>query len=64
MVDTFCILFSTIGCLVVIVRAVQLDRVLPWFAPEQAPEPEAAPDAPAARAGWRATAAARRKGPA
>jgi hypothetical protein len=65
MVDTFCILFSTIGCLVVIFRAVLLDRSVPWFQPEKAPVPKAAADAQVPRSGWRTNAtAARRKGPA
>jgi hypothetical protein len=63
MIDNFCVLVSTIMCLVVIVRAVQLDRILPWFQAEKAPEPKAEPAAEALRAGWRADAAARRKDP-
>ncbi len=31
MIDDSVILFSTIMCLVVIVRAIRLDSVLPWF---------------------------------
>jgi hypothetical protein len=30
MVDNVCIIFSTISCLIIIIRAAKLDR-LPWF---------------------------------
>lgn len=63
MIDTFCILFSTGMCLVVVLRALQLDRLLPWFKPEPDPkQAEAAPLTPPGRVGgepaWRARAAA------
>jgi hypothetical protein len=40
MIDSVCILFSTVMCMLVIVRAAKLDRMLPWFRPEpKMPEP-------------------------
>ncbi len=60
MIDDFCILLSTGACLFVILRAVRLDRVLPWFAVKATiPDPDTS-SSTAVQAGWRARAAASR----
>ena len=41
MINTLSILISLFGCVFVVVRAVMLDKTLPWFAPR--PETPAAP---------------------
>ena len=48
MIDTVAILISTLGVLYIIIRATQLDAILPWFSP-----PPAECEKPAgARPGW------------
>ncbi|HTZ70131.1 MAG TPA: hypothetical protein VMB71_05715 [Acetobacteraceae bacterium] len=37
MIDDLVILFSTIACVVVVFRAIRLDRQLPWFGPGTEP---------------------------
>ncbi len=39
MIDNFSIILSTVACVFIIYRAVQLDRVLPWFGTPR-PDPE------------------------
>jgi hypothetical protein len=47
MIDSFCILVSTVMCLLVIYRAARLDRELPWFRAERpAPPPAEKPKSP------------------
>lgn len=41
MINTLSILVSLLGCVFVVVRAVMLDKTLPWFAPP--PETPLAP---------------------
>lgn len=44
MIDSLSIILSTLACLYVVYRAVQLDRILPWFgAPAARPPSEAKP---------------------
>lgn len=38
MINTLSILVSLLGCLFVVVRAVMLDKTLPWFSPPDTPQ--------------------------
>ncbi|MFT8245525.1 hypothetical protein [Roseomonas sp. BN140053] len=48
MIDNFCILLSTGMCVYVIIQAIRLDRMLPWF--ELLPKSDAAGTLPSASA--------------
>ncbi len=37
MIDNVCILLSTLLCVYVVIRAIKLDRVVPWFGTGQVP---------------------------
>lgn len=52
MLDTACILLSTLVCIFVAVRAVMLDARVPWFERVGAPDVTAGA-APASGGGWR-----------
>lgn len=41
MIDNFSILLSSIACLFVVVRAILLDRLTPWFGSVKSAEPDA-----------------------
>jgi hypothetical protein len=58
MIDNFCIVFSTVMCLIVVVRAIKLDK-LPWFERQRSEEskPTAGTVAQPSSMGWRARAA-------
>jgi hypothetical protein len=56
MIDTAAILFSTLACLFVIFRAIQLDKTLPWYGPPKPPAAEQ--EAPTRKARTDAQAAA------
>lgn len=40
MINTLSILVSLVGVVFVVVRAVMLDKTLPWFAPPPKPAPD------------------------
>ena len=46
MIDTFSILFSTVMVVLILVRAVKLDRTLPWFPAPSRPGPASPPSPP------------------
>jgi hypothetical protein len=49
MIDDLVILFSTLMCVTVVLRAIWLDQRVPWFGPgTEPPEPKAAAPAEAA----------------
>lgn len=53
MIDTFSILFSTVMVVLILVRAVKLDRSLPWFPALSRTGPASPPPARgSARPGW------------
>jgi hypothetical protein len=51
--DNLGILLSSVMILIVIVQAVRLDRIQPWFQPLRNPQPKSGADRPAGPEGWR-----------